>query len=211
MTLGLVDSFFFWIKWCQQFQRIIQTHIVGIQNQTEMEAFLLVAHLILHDIHFHTGAVASQGCNSSTSKANKYRFNGFNTSWCHSALFVWGFFFFHFLTSWLFSWGFHKGDYCMTCEPTTTNTKEPKKHYCRWSNLFQKGGIFRAHQLMLGELSWWLRWPPFRSNQSRNGWFSEPAMSVHQKVFSSFHPITMCVSFFALDLCALVYLRDFYQ
>ena len=48
----------------------------------------------------------------------------------------------------------------------------------------------------LGELSWWLRWPPFRSKQSRNGWFSEPAMSVHQKVFSSFHPITMCVFLF---------------
>lgn len=78
-------------SWYPQFQRIIQMHIVGIQNQTEMETFLLVAHLILHDIHFHTGAVASQGCNSSTSKANKYRFNGFNTSWWHSALFVWGF------------------------------------------------------------------------------------------------------------------------
>lgn len=37
-----------------------------------------------------------------------------------------GFVFFHFLTSWLFSRGFHKGDYCMTCELTTTNTKEPK-------------------------------------------------------------------------------------
>lgn len=140
MTLGLVDSFFFWIMIPTISTDYSNAHC-GNPEPNRMEAFLLVAHLILHDIHLHTGAVASQGCKSSTSKANKYRFNGFNTSWWHSAFFVWGFFF-HFLTSWLFSWGFHKGDYCMTCELTTTNTKEPKKHYCRWSNLFQKGDIF---------------------------------------------------------------------
>lgn len=95
MTLGLVDSFFFWIMIPTISTDYSNAHC-GNPEPNRMEAFLLVAHLILHDIHLHTGAVASQGCKSSTSKANKYRFNGFNTSWWHSAFFVWGFFFFTF-------------------------------------------------------------------------------------------------------------------